>query len=125
MSTPRVELVAPDISGYYGNPGVPYVTTLDSGKPGPDAMGASDALTQPAASCPSARAYCQPASQPASQGANPKLLGHQPAATQLHCNVLHGGRGGAPAARPLAPPALLVAPAAWDPASAACLPDTP
>jgi hypothetical protein len=36
-----VELVAPDISGYYGNTGVPFVTTLDSGKPGPDAMGAS------------------------------------------------------------------------------------
>ncbi len=37
----KVELVAPDISEYYGNTGVPFVTTLDSGKPGPDAMGAS------------------------------------------------------------------------------------
>ena len=35
---PAVELVAPDISNYTGNTGVPYVTTLDSGRPGPDAM---------------------------------------------------------------------------------------
>lgn len=38
-SQPPVELEAPDISAYAeGNTGVPYVTTLDSGKPGPDAM---------------------------------------------------------------------------------------
>jgi predicted deacylase len=37
--TGAVELEAPDISAYeLGNTGVPFVTTLDSGKPGPDAM---------------------------------------------------------------------------------------
>ena len=38
MSEPVVELEAPDISDWVGNTGVPYVTTLDSGVPGPDAM---------------------------------------------------------------------------------------
>ena len=38
MSEPVVELEAPDISEWVGNTGVPYVTTLDSGVPGPDAM---------------------------------------------------------------------------------------
>eukprot|EP01052_Picozoa_sp_SAG31_P010077 SAG31_NODE_542_length_14269_cov_7.826253_5_plen_328_part_00 len=33
-----VELEAPDISAYHGNTSAPFVTTLDSGKPGPDAM---------------------------------------------------------------------------------------
>jgi succinylglutamate desuccinylase len=37
--TIRVELTAPDISRYrQGNTGIPYVTTLDSGKPGPHVM---------------------------------------------------------------------------------------
>src|SRR3954468_16845125 len=30
-----VELIPPDISGYTGNTTIPYVTRLDSGKPGP------------------------------------------------------------------------------------------
>jgi predicted deacylase len=39
MSRYPMELVAPDISAYEeSNTGVPYVHTLDSGKPGPDAM---------------------------------------------------------------------------------------
>lgn len=36
--TDRVELAAPDISAYRtGNTGIPYVTSLDSGRPGPHA----------------------------------------------------------------------------------------
>jgi predicted deacylase len=36
---PRVDVLPPDISNYYGNTdNIPYVTTLDSGRPGPDAM---------------------------------------------------------------------------------------
>jgi hypothetical protein len=38
-AAPVVELVAPDISAYKtGNTGVDYITTLDSGKPGPHVM---------------------------------------------------------------------------------------
>lgn len=38
-ATPPVELVAPDISAYKtGNTGVDYITTFDSGVPGPHAM---------------------------------------------------------------------------------------
>lgn len=33
-----VELTPPDISRYEGNTGIPYVTTFDSGKPGPHVM---------------------------------------------------------------------------------------
>src|ERR1700716_1174955 len=34
-----IELTPPDISAYReGNTGIPYVTTLDSGKPGPNVM---------------------------------------------------------------------------------------
>ncbi len=36
---PRIELSAPDISGYqHGNSGIEYVTTFDSGEPGPHVM---------------------------------------------------------------------------------------
>ena len=36
---PKVELIAPDISAYQlGNTGVEYITTFDSGKPGPHVM---------------------------------------------------------------------------------------
>lgn len=36
---PKIELVAPDISAYQsGNTGVEYITTFDSGKPGPHMM---------------------------------------------------------------------------------------
>ena len=33
-----IELTPPDISGYTGNTDIPYVTRLDSGKPGPHAL---------------------------------------------------------------------------------------
>jgi len=39
MSDPPVEVVAPDISAYRrGNTGIPYVTTFESGRPGPHAL---------------------------------------------------------------------------------------
>src|SRR4051794_31174902 len=33
-----IELTPPDISGYRGNTGIDYVTTLDSGRPGPHVL---------------------------------------------------------------------------------------
>ena len=38
-ATPAVELAAPDIAPYAaGNTGIPYVTSLDSGRPGPHVL---------------------------------------------------------------------------------------
>lgn len=34
----RIELVPPDIAPYAGNTGIPYVTTFDSGRPGPHVL---------------------------------------------------------------------------------------
>jgi predicted deacylase len=37
--TPAVELAAPDVAAYAaGNTGIPYVTTIDSGRPGPNVL---------------------------------------------------------------------------------------
>ena len=33
-----VELAAPDIAAYAGNTGIPYVTSFDSGRPGPHVL---------------------------------------------------------------------------------------
>src|SRR5579871_5884152 len=39
MASPYpVELTPPDISGYIGNTDIPYVTRLDSGRPGPHVL---------------------------------------------------------------------------------------
>ena len=38
MAEPAVEIAAPDITPWRGNTGTPYVTALDSGRPGPHAV---------------------------------------------------------------------------------------
>jgi predicted deacylase len=37
-TAPAIELTAPDISAYRGNTGIDYVTTFDSGRPGPHVL---------------------------------------------------------------------------------------